>query len=126
MIVALGNLALVAAFNWPPLTVLIDRALHWPNISVGLSQVALVGCAAGSCVMITSVASPHSPGPPAGSRCSSTWWQPSSRATTLVLFFRAGWQPEMSPQEYLGRNSASSSSLLPWLLRCSTCCSHSP
>ena len=61
MIVALGNLALVAAFNWPPLTVLIDRALHWPNISVGLSQVALVGCAAGSCVMITSVASLRSP-----------------------------------------------------------------
>ena len=53
MIVALGNLALVAAFNWPPLTVLIDRALHWPNISVGLSQVALVGCAAGSCSCVT-------------------------------------------------------------------------
>ncbi|HRD14007.1 MAG TPA: hypothetical protein PLI79_19325 [Mycobacterium sp.] len=116
MIVALGNLALVAAFNWPPLTVLIDRALHWPNISVGLSQVALVGCAAGSCVMITSVASPHSPG--ATRRIAMFQYVVAAviAATTLVLFFRAGRQPEMSPQEYLSRNSASSSSSLPWLL----------
>mgnify|MGYP000277057441 FL=1 len=58
MIVALGSLGAVAALNWPPLTLLIDTVLRWPNISVGLSQVALIGCAAGSCVMITSVSSP--------------------------------------------------------------------
>jgi hypothetical protein len=57
MIVALGGLAVVAAVNWPPLTLLIDTALHWPNIAIGLSQVALIASAAGSCVMITSVAS---------------------------------------------------------------------
>ena len=49
MILALGCLGLVAAFNWQPLTLLIDTVLRWPNISMGLSQVALIGCAAGSC-----------------------------------------------------------------------------
>ena len=57
MIVALGSLAVVAALNWPPLTLLIDTAVRWPNVSIALSQVALIGCAAGSCVMITSAAS---------------------------------------------------------------------
>ena len=87
MIVALGNLALVAAFNWPPLTVLIDRALHWPNISVGLSQVALVGCAAGSCVMITSVASPTARGHPPDRDVPEYVVAAVIAATTLVLFF---------------------------------------
>ena len=57
MIVALGSLGLVAALNWEPLTLLLDNLLHWPNISMGLSQVALIACAAGSCVMITTVSS---------------------------------------------------------------------
>ena len=57
MIVALGSLAMVAALNWAPLTLLVDAALGWPNIAIGLSQVALVASATGSCVMITSVAS---------------------------------------------------------------------
>ena len=57
MILALGSLGLVAALNWQPLTLLIDNLLRWPNISMGLSQVALIACAAGSCVMITTVAS---------------------------------------------------------------------
>jgi hypothetical protein len=34
-----------AALNWQPLTLLLDTLLHWPNISMGLSQVALVACA---------------------------------------------------------------------------------
>lgn len=116
MIVALGNLALVAAFNWPPLTVLIDRALHWPNISVGLSQAALVGCAAGSCVMITSVASPHSPA--VTRRVAAFQYVVAAviAATTLVLFFRGGQQPEMSPRDYLSHNSAAGNNSLPWLL----------
>ena len=41
MILALGSLGLVAALNWEPLTLLFDTLLHWPNISIGLSQVAL-------------------------------------------------------------------------------------
>ncbi|MGV0800750.1 hypothetical protein ABQF26_27540, partial [Mycolicibacterium elephantis] len=48
MILALGSLGLVAALNWPPLTLLIDTALRWPNMSMGLTQLALIGCAAGS------------------------------------------------------------------------------
>ncbi len=35
---------------------------------------------------------------------------------TLVLFFAAGQQPEMSPEEYLRRNLGSSTTSLPWLL----------
>lgn len=61
MIVALGSLAMVAALNWAPLTLLVDAALGWPNIAIGLSQVALVASATGSCVMITSVASTLQP-----------------------------------------------------------------
>ena len=61
MILALGSLGLVAALNWQPLTLLIDTLLRWPNISMGLSQVALIACAAGSCVMITTVASGRKP-----------------------------------------------------------------
>ena len=61
MILALGCLGLVAALNWQPLTLLIDTALHWPNVAMGLSQVALIASAAGSCVMITTVASDHRP-----------------------------------------------------------------
>ena len=57
MIVALGSLGLVAALNWEPLTLLLDTILHWPNVSSMLSQVALIACAAGSCVMITSASS---------------------------------------------------------------------
>ena len=60
MIIALGSLAVVAALNWVPLTLLVDTALGWPNIAIGLSQVALVASATGSCVMITSVARPGS------------------------------------------------------------------
>ena len=57
MILALGSLGLVAALNWQPLTLLIDDLVGWNNISMGLTQVALIVCAAGSCVMITTVAS---------------------------------------------------------------------
>jgi hypothetical protein len=32
----------VAALNWAPMSLLIDTALRRPNISIGLSQVALV------------------------------------------------------------------------------------
>jgi hypothetical protein len=42
MIVALGSLAVLAALNWAPLTLLVDTAIGWPNIAVALSQVALV------------------------------------------------------------------------------------
>ena len=51
----------MAALNWQPLTLLIDTVLHWPNVSMGLTQVALIACAAGSCVMITSVSSERKP-----------------------------------------------------------------
>ena len=47
MILALGSLGLVAALNWQPLTLLIDTVLHWHNISMGLSQVALIALRGG-------------------------------------------------------------------------------
>ncbi len=116
MILALGSLGLVAALNWQPLTLLLDTLLHWPNISMGLSQVALVGCAAGSCVMITTVASPRKP---ATLRRIAMWQYVIAvviAVATMVSFFAAGPQPEMSPGEYLRRNLGSNGTALPWLL----------
>ncbi|TGD89345.1 hypothetical protein BayCH28_08380 [Mycolicibacterium sp. CH28] len=116
MILALGSLAVVAALNWPPLTLLLDTAVGWSNISIGLSQVALIGCAAGSCVMITSVASTRSPA--AIYRIAAGQYVVAAviAITTLVLFFSAGQQPEMAPEEYLKRNLDSGNTSLPWLL----------
>jgi hypothetical protein len=116
MIVALGSLAVVAALNWPPLTLLIDSALRWSNISIGLSQVALICCAAGSCVMITSVASTRSPA--VIRRVAAAQYAVAAviGIGTLVLFFLSGEQPEMSPEEYLRRNLGSTNTSLPWLL----------
>jgi hypothetical protein len=116
MILALGSLGLVAALNWQPLTLLLDTLLHWPNISMGLSLVALVACAAGSCVMITTVASPRKP---ATLRRIAMWQYAVAvviAIATLVAFFAAGQQPTMSPGEYLRRNLGSNGTALSWLL----------
>ena len=116
MILALGSLGLVAALNWQPLTLLLDTLLHWPNISMGLSQVALIACAAGSCVMITTVSSPRKP----ATLRRIAMWQYGVAAViamaSMVTFFAAGQQPEMSPEEYLQRNLGSNGTSLPWLL----------
>ena len=116
MILALGSLGLVAALNWQPLTLLLDTLLHWPNISMGMSQVALIACAAGSCVMITTVSSPRKP----ATLRRIAFWQYGIAVViaiaTLVTFFAAGQQDEMSPEEYLRRNLGSGNTALPWLL----------
>lgn len=116
MIIALGSLAAVAALNWPPLTLLIDTTLHWPNISIGLSQVALVACAAGSCVMITSVASTRNQAATRRIAFLQYGVAATVAAITLVLFFGGGPQPEVSPEQYLATNLGSSNTSLPWLL----------
>ena len=116
MILALGSLGLVAALNWQPLTLLLDTLLRWPNISMGLSQVALIGCAAGSCVMITTVSSPRKP---ATLRRIAMWQYGIAVViafVSMVAFFAAGQQQEMSPEEYLRRNLGSNGTSLPWLL----------
>lgn len=104
MIVALGSLGVVAALNWQPLALLMDTALRWPNIAVGLSQVALISCAAGSCVMITTASSDH---PPAITRRIAFVQYGIAgvvAVVSLVNFFLAGRQPQMAPDEYLRRN----------------------
>jgi hypothetical protein len=116
MILALGNLGLVAALNWQPLTLLIDTVLHWPNIAMGLSQVALIACAAGSCVMITTVASERSPSTSRKIAIAQYGVAAVTAVVSLVIFFAAGQQPEMAPEEYLKRNLGSSDGRLPWLL----------
>lgn len=116
MIVALGSLGAVAALNWPPLTLLIDTVLRWPNISVGLSQVALIGCAAGSCVMITTVSSVRSPATVRKIALIQYAVAAVIAVVSLAVFFAAGRQPEMAPQEYLRRNLGSDGTALPWLL----------
>jgi hypothetical protein len=116
MIVALGNLAIVAALNWPPLTLLVDTALHWPNISVGLSQVALVASAAGSFVMITSVASTRSAETTRRLAVVQYCVAALVAAVTLALFLADGREPEMTPTEYLAHNLGLAGETLDWLI----------
>ncbi len=116
MIVALGGLAVVAALNWPPLTLLVNTSVGWPNISVALSQVALVASAAGSCVMITSVASGRRP--EATRRLAVVQYCVATliSAATLVLFLIDGRGAEMAPEEYLARNLGLPDQALDWLV----------
>lgn len=116
MILALGSLGLVAALNWQPLTLLIDTLLRWNNIAMGFSQVALIACAAGSCVMITTVSSDKSPA--TIRKIAITQYSVAGliAVVSLVTFFAAGQQQEMAPEEYLKRNLGSSDGRLPWLL----------
>ena len=116
MILALASLALVAALNWQPLTLLVDTVLRWPNISIGLSQVALVGCAAGSCVMITAASSVRRPGTIRKIAIAQYTVAAAIAVVSVVAFFGVGRQPEMSSQEYLGHNLNSGGYSLPWLL----------
>jgi hypothetical protein len=116
MIVALGSLGFVAALNWQPLTLLIDTVLRWPNISMGLSQVALITCAAGSCVMITTVASGRKPATIRKIALAQYAVAGVIAVVSLVAFFSAGQQQEMAPEEYLRRNLSSDGNSLPWLL----------
>ena len=116
MIVALGSLGLVAALNWEPLTLLLDTLLHWPNISIGLSQVALIACAAGSCVMITTVASARKPATLRRIAIAQYSVAAVIAVVSMVTFLAAGQQPEMSPGEYLKRNLGTAGTSLPWLL----------
>lgn len=116
MIVALGSLGLVAALYWQPLTLLLDTVLRWPNVSIGLSQVALVACAAGSCVMITTAASDRAPTTVRRIAIAQYSVAGVIAVGSLAAFFAAGQQPQMAPEKYLDRNLGSGGTALPWLL----------
>jgi hypothetical protein len=116
MILALGSLGMVAALNWQPLTLLIDEGLRWHNLAMGLSQVALIGCAAGSCVMITTASSGRSPASIRKIAIAQYSVAGVIAVASLVIFFASGQQQEMAPEEYLKRNLSSSDGRLPWLL----------
>src|SRR6478672_4947972 len=112
---ALGSLVLVAALSWQRLALLVDTMM-WPNFAMGcLSQVALIACAAGSCVMITTVASGHKPAVTRRFAIAQYSLAAVFAAVSVVMFFAAGPQYEMSPQEYLKQDLVSSW-LLPLLL----------
>ena len=114
MIIALGSLAIVAALSWPPVTLLIDTAQA--NISVGLIQVALIASAAGSCVMITSVASTRHSSVTRRLAVIQYCVAALIAVVTLVLFFSGQRQPEMTPREYLARNLGSGTTAMHWLV----------
>jgi hypothetical protein len=116
MILALGSLGLVAALNWQPLTLLLDTLVRWPNVSTVLSQVALISCAAGSCVMITSAASERKPATIRRIAMVQYGVATVIAALTLVAFFTSPQQPEMAPEEYLRRNLGTGAMNLSWLL----------
>jgi hypothetical protein len=109
---ALGSLVLLTALSWQPLTLLIDTVLQWPNIAIGLlSQMASVACVAGSCVMITTIASGHEPAVTRRFAIAQYRIAAIFAAVSLVMFFAARQQYELSPQEYLNQNLVS-----PWML----------
>ena len=116
MIIALGSLGLVAALNWQPLTLLLDTLLRWPNVSSMLSQVALIACAAGSCVMITSASSVRRPVAVRRIAFGQYVLAALIALVTMVLFFVEPKQTEMAPQEYLRRNLGSGGNSLSWLV----------
>ncbi|MCG7596850.1 hypothetical protein [Mycobacterium sp. PSTR-4-N] len=116
MILALGSLGVVAALNWQPLALLIDTLLHWPNIAMGLSQVALIACAAGSCVMITTVSSNRSPAAARKIAMVQYGVAGAIAVASLAVFFAAGRGTEMAPREYLRRSLGGEGASLPWLL----------
>jgi hypothetical protein len=116
MIVALGSLAVLALLNWPPVTLLVDTALGWPNIAIGLSEVALVASAAGSCVMITSVASTRNPSAVRNLAVIQYCVAALIAAVAVGLFIVSGRQPEMTPKEYLSRNLGTANTALHWLV----------
>ena len=116
MIIALGSLAVVDTLNWAPLTLLVDTALGWPNIAIGLSQVALVASATGSCVMITSVASTRQPGVTRRRAVLQYGLGALIAVLTVTLFLGGERQPEMAPREYLTRNLGSANTALHWLV----------
>ncbi|OMC27737.1 hypothetical protein A5740_20975 [Mycobacterium sp. GA-1841] len=104
MIVSLGSLGIVAALNWQPLALLIDTLAHWPNIAVALSQIALIACAAGSCVMITTASSDRSATITRRIALIQYGVAGVVAIVSVIIFFSAGKQPEMSPAEYLTRD----------------------
>jgi len=90
--------------------------MMWPNFAMGcLSQVALIACAAGSCVIITTVASGHKPAVTRRFAIAQYGIAAVIAAVSFVMFLAAGQQYEISPQEYLRQNLVSSR-LLPLLL----------
>ena len=116
MILALGSLGAVAALNWQPLTLLIDTLFHWPNISIGLSQVALIACAAGSCVMITTVSSARSPAAARKVAVVQYVVAAAIAVVSMAVFLVAGRQAQMSSEEYLKHSLGSGGNSLPWLI----------
>ena len=78
---------------------------------MGLSQVALVACVAGSSVMISTVMSGHKPAVIRRFAIAQYSVAAVIAAVSLVMFFAAGQRYEIPPSEYLNQNLASS-----WLL----------
>ncbi len=77
---------------------------------------ALIACAAGSCVMITSVASARKPATIRRIAIAQYSVAAVIAVVSMVTFFAAGQQPEMAPAEYLNRNLGTAGTSLPWLL----------
>ena len=92
------------------------RCCTGPTFRWGCRQVALIACAAGSCVMITTVSSERTPATIRKIAIAQYGVAAVIAVVSLVIFFAAGQQPEMSPEEYLKRNLGSSDGRLPWLL----------
>lgn len=116
MIISLGSLAIVAMLNWPPLTAFINTAVRWPDAALGLTQVALIACAAGSCVMITSVVSQRSPVVIRRVAFFQYGVAAVIAVVTVVLYILRSRQREVSSEAYFMHTVGSPASSLPWLV----------
>ncbi len=123
MILALGSLGLVAALNWQPLTLLIDTLLRWPNISMGLSSGG-ADRVRGRQLRDDHDASPLARKPATIRKIAIAQYGVAGviAVVSLVAFFAAGQQPEMSPEEYLGAISVPTATRCRGCCRCCTCC----
>jgi hypothetical protein len=107
----LGSLGTAAALTWQPLALLVDTVMRWPNIAMALIQVALITCAAGICVLVTTAVSGHNPAVVQRHATAQYSIAATVAAVSIAIFLVAGERLEMPPAQYLERNIASS-----WLL----------
>ena len=113
MLLALASFTVLTALNWTPLSRLVDEAVGRPNTAGALSQLALVGSAAGSAVMITAVSSTRPAA--AGRRLVAAQYSLAAlvAVVTMALWATGPRRPQVPPRDFL---AAPGDPAIAWLL----------
>jgi hypothetical protein len=115
MLLALVSFTVLTALNWTPLSRLMDEVVGRPNSAGASSQLALIGSAAGSAVMITAVASTR---PTSVSRrlAAGQYGLAALVAVVTVALFATGPRsPQVPPRDFLAAAEPAVAGLLPLL-----------